>query len=80
MKNTSLKALNTLTAKHPAILESCYAVTMYNESINLQAQLTNESLTWAREFGTLEINKNNNWFQCDFEFENVLFNLTLTAI
>jgi hypothetical protein len=80
MKNTTLKALNNLIAKHPQVEEAFYAVTLYPNHINVQGNLNAETINITRALGiNLSQHPEQPWFDGNVIFEGADILFTLTA-
>ena len=80
MKNTTLNALNNLIAKHPQVEDAFYAVTLYDDKVNVQGYLNAETIYRTRAICiTLSQHHEQPWFSGNVLFEGADILFTLTA-
>jgi hypothetical protein len=80
MNTTTLTALNSLCAQYPTILDSCYVVTLYSSSVDIQANLNADSMAMARQLGvSLAMHEKNNWLEGEVMIEGTTLKVTLTT-
>jgi hypothetical protein len=80
MTNTTLNALNNLIAKHPQVENAFYAVTLYNNIVNVQGHLNSETLGILKDLGVaLNQHAEQLWFEGAIYFNETHFKFTLTA-